>query len=397
MIKSIIFLTFLLIATGFLFSNSNAQLYLNDTFDRATITPWMCYGGFGGCSPTCSIESSTMKLTQAANCTAGAAFSTYIDSFYWQFDYTHLPNNLIIAEWTDGSYTDSIRFDTSSNLIYFSTSSIFSDVATSSYPFTNNVFYTTPYTFGFSSGTTHTFNITKANQTVDIYIDSSFVTEVININIRARMYNIAFGQYNAGASHSHFDNVIVYSTGTTKITPILRFFVSPSFTVSEGTSVTVQCYASYPDIPLNLYWGNTLEPNPFIYVLPLGNNAFICVSNETAIYNSVTVSDVVTVIPTTTATVATTPISAVNTTEWSSMGYGWALFLFSPIFITTVIVGAVSAVSARVGGVAVGGSVAILLVLVMTIAQIYPIWVGIVFIIIAGFILMSIFRQATTK
>lgn len=83
---------------------------------------------------------------------------------------------------------------------------------------------------------------------------------------------------------------------------------------------------------------------------------------------------------------ATSAIPAINQTEWDESGFGWATFMFSPVFLVTSLVGLISGGVARVGGMSVGGITALLLVLVLTTLGMYPAWLGVIALIIGAFI-----------
>jgi len=91
------------------------------------------------------------------------------------------------------------------------------------------------------------------------------------------------------------------------------------------------------------------------------------------------------------------PIPAINQTEWHEAGYDWALPFFTPLFIVSFVIAVVAGVIARIGGMTMGGVSALLMVLVMTLFGIYPLWVGIVFLIIAGFIITKLVVEAVGK
>jgi hypothetical protein len=86
-------------------------------------------------------------------------------------------------------------------------------------------------------------------------------------------------------------------------------------------------------------------------------------------------------------TIPTTPISGINVTEWQENGWGWALPIFTPIFIFTfgagVISGILAAISGNAGGV-IGGITWVAFMMLYTLMGIYPSWVGIVLIILSG-------------
>jgi hypothetical protein len=321
---------------------------------------------------------------------AGAVygFPTYISELYVDFDYYHKSNNYFIAEWSDGTNVTSIRFDTVNNLIYFSDYSVFGDFAQLGYPY--SYWYSLPHTFGFSDGTWHDIWIDYSvnNHAINVTIDSVQVATISNpSHFTARMLNLAFGQWNTGTTYAKVDNVVVYSSAVTKIIPQLSFYVSPTYTVTPDQTVTVQCFANYPDVPLNLYHFSTTITNPFSGTLPLGLHYFDCVSNETSVYYSTSAPVLINVTSAITPTPGVPePIPAINKTEWHEAGYDWALPFFTPMFIVSFVVVVVSGVVARIGGMTVGGIAGLLMVLVLTLFGIYPIWLGIVFIIIAGFI-----------
>jgi len=82
------------------------------------------------------------------------------------------------------------------------------------------------------------------------------------------------------------------------------------------------------------------------------------------------------------------PAGGLNATEWQEAGYGWALFLFSPMFMATIIGIAISGIVAMKAG---GGRKLLVftitflsLVFIFMLAGAYPSWLGIVFIIVAG-------------
>jgi len=93
-------------------------------------------------------------------------------------------------------------------------------------------------------------------------------------------------------------------------------------------------------------------------------------------------------VTTTTTPTGVQPIGGLNATEWQEAGYGWALFLFSPMFIVTIIGIAIAGlIAGKVGGEQKGLVFAIAflaLVFIFMLAGAYPSWLGIVFIIIAG-------------
>ena len=90
------------------------------------------------------------------------------------------------------------------------------------------------------------------------------------------------------------------------------------------------------------------------------------------------------------------PIPQINKAAWIANGYGWLLVFFTPMFIYTVGMGGASAVLARVGGYLVGAVTALALIFVYTIFQVYPLWVGITLLILAGFVVVYFVTKGTT-
>jgi hypothetical protein len=83
----------------------------------------------------------------------------------------------------------------------------------------------------------------------------------------------------------------------------------------------------------------------------------------------------------------------VNVTELEEMGIGWTASFFTPFFISTLfllIVSGYLAVKAKTNAGMVFGISAIVLTLIYTIIGIYPVWFGVVFIIIAAFIVAKL-------
>jgi len=83
----------------------------------------------------------------------------------------------------------------------------------------------------------------------------------------------------------------------------------------------------------------------------------------------------------------TAPLTPLNFTDWQTSGYGWALFLFSPMFIATImgVVGA-GMVAGKMGGeekglVFVGAFLAF--VFIFMLVGFYPIWLGIILVIMS--------------
>jgi hypothetical protein len=79
------------------------------------------------------------------------------------------------------------------------------------------------------------------------------------------------------------------------------------------------------------------------------------------------------------------PIPAINVTEWQSSGWGWLIPFMTPMFLSTFIISAIS------GGIAylskqwmIGGVAFLMFIIVLTVAGVYPLWLGIVVIILAG-------------
>jgi hypothetical protein len=85
----------------------------------------------------------------------------------------------------------------------------------------------------------------------------------------------------------------------------------------------------------------------------------------------------------------TAPIPAINQTDFILTGYGWALPLFSPMFIYTVILAFIAGIGAKFGGVTVGGITALALVFVFTVFGIYPAWIGVIMVLVGGFIFVK--------
>jgi hypothetical protein len=342
-----------------------------------------------------------MKLSQNGNCLAGGLFTfpTYISELYVAFDYYHKSNNYFIVEWSDGTNVTSIRFDTVNNLIYFSDYSVFSDFAQLGYPY--SYWYSLPHTFEFSDGSWHSIRIDYSvnNHSAIITIDSIPVASVSNpSHFKARMLSLAFGQWNTGTTYAKVDNVVVYSSAVSKIIPQLSFYVSPGYTITSDQTVTVQCFANYPDVPLTLYHFSTPVSNPFSGTLSVGMHYFDCVSTETDVYYSTSAPALINVTSAITPTPQVPePIPAINKTEWHEAGYDWALPFFTPLFIVSFVIAVVSGVIARIGGMTVGGIAGLLMVLVLTLFGIYPAWLGIVFIIIAGFIITKFVIESVGK
>jgi hypothetical protein len=85
----------------------------------------------------------------------------------------------------------------------------------------------------------------------------------------------------------------------------------------------------------------------------------------------------------------TAPIPAINQTEFQMTGYGWVLPLFSPMFIYTVIMAVFAGVGAKLGGPTVGGIAALAFIFVFTVFGIYPAWVGVILILVGGFVFVK--------
>jgi len=92
---------------------------------------------------------------------------------------------------------------------------------------------------------------------------------------------------------------------------------------------------------------------------------------------------------------SSTPIAPINQTQWVLNGWGWVLPFFTPIFMLTSATGFISGIAGKFGGMAIGGIVALMLTLIFTIIGVYPAWLGIVVIIIGGFILVNMVTKTT--
>jgi hypothetical protein len=85
---------------------------------------------------------------------------------------------------------------------------------------------------------------------------------------------------------------------------------------------------------------------------------------------------------------------AVNTTPFAEVGAGWLSPFFTPFFFVTIFILGISAMVTKkvteYGGGEYAGAVflgsLLLLVIYLTVSGFYPAWIGIVFIIIAGFL-----------
>jgi len=160
--------------------------------------------------------------------------------------------------------------------------------------------------------------------------------------------------------------------------------------------------ASYDDFTVLINGSVRTSENPFyITVTPhfCGNvEAWVKVqdgngvefeSNKCYLVNNRSDCETPPVIPTTIPPEQSTPITSINTTEWEELGYGWATPIFTPFFILTIFAVILSAfVASRFGsysGLVFSVSL-ILLISVFTLLGLYPAWLSIVFIIIAGFI-----------
>jgi hypothetical protein len=346
-----------------------------------------------------------MKLSQNGNCLSGAVygFPTYISELYVDFNYYHKSNNYFIVEWSDGVNVTSVRFDTVNNLIYFSDYSVFGDFAQLGFPY--SYWYSLPYTFGFSDGTLHGIRIdySASSHAMNVTIDSVQVATISNpSHFTAKMLDLAFGQWNTGTTYAKVDDVVVYSGAVSKIIPQLSFYVSPAYTVTPDQTVTVQCFANYPDVPLTLYHFSTLVSNPFTGTLSLGMHYFDCVSIETPVYYStsapVLINVTSAVVPPVSPEVGniswTTPEPSVcNATDMRASGTAWALPFCTPFFwaicVMLVFSGGVAygvskaGAGGNVGGVAFLSSI-LMFLLMYTFYGIFPAWIGIMLVIGEG-------------
>jgi hypothetical protein len=93
----------------------------------------------------------------------------------------------------------------------------------------------------------------------------------------------------------------------------------------------------------------------------------------------------------------TAPISAINAADWTAAGFGWLLWMFSPIFLDTLLMagftGAVSYLGSRVNSGAamiVGSGTFLVGVIILTIFGIYPAWIGLILGLLTGFIFVRL-------
>jgi hypothetical protein len=90
------------------------------------------------------------------------------------------------------------------------------------------------------------------------------------------------------------------------------------------------------------------------------------------------------------------PIPQIPKAEWEANGYGWALPFFTPLFLYTAAMVIVSGIAARFGGIIIGGVSALAFILVFTLFQIYPAWIGILMLIIGGYIVANFATKPMT-
>jgi hypothetical protein len=86
---------------------------------------------------------------------------------------------------------------------------------------------------------------------------------------------------------------------------------------------------------------------------------------------------------------STEPIPAINQTDFALSGYSWALPFFTPMFIFTAIAATVSGFSGKFGGISIGAAAFLAFTLIAVIFGIYPVWIGILLMLISGFVFIK--------
>jgi hypothetical protein len=412
------FLSGLIIASFFLLMQSaSASVYLNDAFTRSVPYPWdiACSsgGGIGACpSGEASVTIVSNQLDISVTAGGGMGVAHYptdlsVENFTYEFDYIHRAGNFFVAEWDYNptlNYT-SVRFDTSSNVIYITDTDFLTDYITQAYPFDNFALVGVPYSLsGWGAGSTHHIKLAKTGITLTILIDGTQAYELTDSRFDVNWNGNLLANYrSAGTDYARFDNAVI--TGVpTKIIPNILIYFLPNATVGVGQETQVICTSDTTGLTLHLYYGASPNEvaNPYTFTPSVaGNLYFECCNDATDIYEHNCNGNVLSV-----GTVTTTPtpygsfdwyspIPSVNQTAWQMGGYGWVLPFFTPFFIATVILAIISALAARVGGMTVGGIVALALIFGYSVLGIYPMWVGIILVVLGGFVIAKFGKEIT--
>lgn len=101
----------------------------------------------------------------------------------------------------------------------------------------------------------------------------------------------------------------------------------------------------------------------------------------------------ITTVTTTIPTNFTQPISPINETEWRENGFGWILFFFTPIGLTTMLCIGIGAVVGRFAGVEFGiAAFCFLLFIMVVFSGMFPTWLVVIFILLAAGIVVYFTR-----
>jgi len=385
----------------------NAQLLLNDTFDRTTIHPWSRF--IAPCTSNVAINGSAMIQSQDADCLAFATWSspTKVTDFYFSFDYTHETDNIFIAEWSSSGKILSIRFNTQDNIIEISNVTVMQDFPSLS----SGVFVTYPYTFGFASGSTHNINVTLTGNILSIMIDGNTIFEQSNSRFVSAVTIYGLGLLNDASSSAVYDNVVIYSIVPPKTQPKLVLTSTPNAFVpnsaTDETEITVTCYEvnGYP-VRITMREEGVWERNGTasvseVRVFDAGFHAIECISYEDANYYSDETFDflnITTAVPETTTTTTLYNVSwmqpILNETEVQEANLNWIMPFFTPFFFAIVFMLLTSSFITYISkSPIVGASVLLIFLIVYGIVGILPTWVMMLLIILSALLVAMKIRE----
>lgn len=96
---------------------------------------------------------------------------------------------------------------------------------------------------------------------------------------------------------THFS---LYGIYFSKQTPSLFLTANPEWTINQDTQTTVSCSADTTKVTVKLYRNNVEVSNPDIQTLSAGSYSYVCNNTETTNYTTTSVSNILTVNPTST-------------------------------------------------------------------------------------------------